>query len=152
MNRFVPDDEAGESGPHFLDEATLDTPVMALSGATREVLRVGDLIEVMLMRASEAFSRNDVNDLGDIEKYERQVDLLQQEVKIFLSRLGRDGLNEEDGRRSIVIIDYAINLEHMGDIIEKGLCEQIAKKVRGGAAILRGRLSGAEGPFRSHHR
>ncbi|PLU83066.1 sodium:phosphate symporter [Sinorhizobium medicae] len=132
MNRFVPDDEAGESGPHFLDEATLDTPVMALSGATREVLRVGDLIEVMLMRASEAFSRNDVNDLGDIEKYERQVDLLQQEVKIFLSRLGRDGLNEEDGRRSIVVIDYAINLEHMGDIIEKGLCEQIAKKVRGG--------------------
>lgn len=31
-----------------------------------------------------------------------------------------------------MIIDYAINLEHMGDIIEKGLCEQIAKKVRGG--------------------
>ncbi|MDW9827530.1 Na/Pi cotransporter family protein [Sinorhizobium meliloti] len=132
MNRFFPDDEAAETGPRYLDEAALDTPVMALSGATREVLRVGDLIEVMLMRASEAFSKNDVNELGDIENIERQVDLLQQEVKIFLSRLGRDGLNEEDGRRSIVIIDYAINLEHMGDIIEKGLCEQIAKKVRGG--------------------
>lgn len=132
MNRFFPDDEATETGPRYLDEAALDTPVMALSGATREVLRVGDLIEVMLMRASEAFSKNDVNELGDIENIERQVDLLQQEVKIFLSRLGRDGLNEEDGRRSIVIIDYAINLEHMGDIIEKGLCEQIAKKVRGG--------------------
>jgi phosphate:Na+ symporter len=132
MTRFFPDDEAAETGPRYLDEAALDTPVMALSGATREVLRVGDLIEVMLMRASEAFSKNDVNELGDIENIERQVDLLQQEVKIFLSRLGRDGLNEEDGRRSIVIIDYAINLEHMGDIIEKGLCEQIAKKVRGG--------------------
>ena len=132
MSRFIPDEEGGEAGPRYLDEAALDTPVMALSGATREVLRVGDVIEAMLTRASSAFGKNDLSELSDIGKMERQVDLLQQEVKIFLSRLGRDGLNEEDGRRSIVIIDYAINLEHMGDIIEKGLCEQIAKKVSGG--------------------
>lgn len=132
MRRFVPDVEGGDAGPRYLDEATLDTPVMALSGATREVLRVGDLIEAMLIHASNAFSNNDVSELRNIGKLEKQVDLLQQEVKIFLSRLGRDGLDEEDGRRSIVIIDYAINLEHMGDIIEKGLCDQISKKVTNG--------------------
>ncbi|OAP42459.1 sodium:phosphate symporter [Sinorhizobium glycinis] len=132
MSRLVPDEEVSETGPRYLDDAALDTPVMALSGATREVLRVGDLIEAMLIRASAAFNKNDLSELSDIGKMERQVDLLQQEVKIFLSRLGRHGLNEEDGRRSIVIIDYAINLEHMGDIIEKGLCEQIRKKVSNG--------------------
>ncbi|AFL52230.1 phosphate:Na+ symporter [Sinorhizobium fredii] len=132
MSRLIPDEEVSETGPRYLDVAALDTPVMALSGATREVLRVGDLIEAMLIRASSAFNKNDLSELGDIGKMERQVDLLQQEVKIFLSRLGRHGLNEEDGRRSIVIIDYAINLEHMGDIIEKGLCEQIRKKVANG--------------------
>ncbi|WEX87125.1 Na/Pi cotransporter family protein [Sinorhizobium garamanticum] len=132
MSRFVPDEEAGETGPRYLDEATLDTPVMALSAATREVLRVGDLVEAMLTHASNAFDNNDLGELHDIGKMEKQVDLLQQEVKIFLSRLGRDGLGAEDGRRSIVIIDYAINLEHMGDIIEKGLCEQIGKKVTNG--------------------
>jgi phosphate:Na+ symporter len=132
MSRLVPDEEVSDTGPRYLDSAALDTPVMALSGATREVLRVGDLIEAMLMRTSAAFNRNDLGELHDIGKMEKQVDLLQQEVKIFLSRLGRDGVNEEDGRRSIVIIDYAINLEHMGDIIEKGLCEQIRKKVTNG--------------------
>ncbi|AUX76324.1 Na/Pi cotransporter family protein [Sinorhizobium fredii] len=132
MSRLVPDEEVSETGPRYLDDAALDTPVMALSGATREVLRVGDVIEGMLLRASAAFNKNDLGELGDIGKMEKQVDLLQQEVKIFLSRLGRHGLNEEDGRRSIVIIDYAINLEHMGDIIEKGLCEQIRKKVING--------------------
>jgi phosphate:Na+ symporter len=132
MARFIPDGEAEETGPRYLDETTLNTPVMALSGATREVLRVGDLVEAMLMRAANAFNNNDLSDIRDIGKFEKQVDQLQQEVKIFLSRLGRDGLSAEDGRRSIVIIDYAINLEHMGDIIEKGLCEQITKKVSNG--------------------
>ncbi|HEV7305165.1 Na/Pi cotransporter family protein [Ensifer sp.] len=132
MARFIPDSETEDTGPRYLDVATLNTPVMALSGATREVLRVGDLVEMMLMRAANAFNNNDLSDIRDIGKFEKQVDLLQQEVKIFLSRLGRDGLGPEDGRRSIVIIDYAINLEHMGDIIEKGLCEQITKKVNNG--------------------
>ncbi|PYE31897.1 PhoU domain-containing protein [Rhizobium sp. PP-WC-1G-195] len=59
---------------------------------------------------------------------ERRVDSLQQEVKVYLSKLGREGLTEEDGRWSIVIIDYAINLEHIGDIIEKGLLPQVVKK------------------------
>ncbi|MEI3855062.1 MULTISPECIES: Na/Pi cotransporter family protein [Sinorhizobium/Ensifer group] len=132
MVRFIPDTETEESGPRYLDENALHTPVMALSGATREVLRVGDLVEMMLMRAANAFENNDLSGIRDIAKFEKQVDQLQQEVKIFLSRLGRDGLSQEDGRRSIVIIDYAINLEHMGDIIEKGLCEEIAKKVNNG--------------------
>jgi phosphate:Na+ symporter len=132
MIRFIPDAETEESGPRYLDESTLHTPVMALSGATREVLRVGDLVEIMLMRAAAAFENNDLSEIRDVAKFEKQVDQLQQEVKIFLSRLGRDGLSQEDGRRSIVIIDYAINLEHMGDIIEKGLCEEIVKKVDNG--------------------
>ncbi len=132
MTRFIPDSETDETGPRYLDENVLHTPVMALSGATREVLRVGDLIEMMLIRAQTAFNNNELSEIRDVGKFEKQVDLLQQEVKIFLSRLGRDGLSPEDGRRSIVIIDYAINLEHMGDIIEKGLCEQIGKKVNNG--------------------
>ncbi|MCA1365876.1 Na/Pi cotransporter family protein [Bradyrhizobium sp. BRP14] len=132
IRRFIPDQETGETGPRYLDEAVLDTPVMALSGATREVLRVGDLIEAMLIRASNAFNNNDLSELRDIAPLEKQVDVLQQEVKIFLSRLGRHSLNEEDGRRSMLIIEYAVNLEHIGDIIEKGLCDQIGKKVTNG--------------------
>ena len=95
----------------------------------REVLGVGDLIERMLIRSSEAFQHNDMSKLAEIPSLEKKVDLLQQEVKIYLSKLGRVGLSDENARRSIVIIDYAINLEHIGDIIEKGLLEQVGKKV-----------------------
>jgi phosphate:Na+ symporter len=101
---------------------------VALASATREVLGVGDLIERMLIRASDAFEQNDLTKLKEIPMLEKRVDSLQQEVKVYLSKLGREGLSEENGRHSIIIIDYAINLEHIGDIIEKGLLPQITKK------------------------
>jgi phosphate:Na+ symporter len=127
--RLVPDDVQPDQGPKFLDMQELSTPVVALASATREVLGVGDLIERMLLRASDAFEHNDMSKLAEIPALEKRVDLLQQEVKVYLSKLGRGGLSDENARRSIVIIDYAINLEHMGDIIEKGLLEQVGKKV-----------------------
>lgn len=102
--------------------------MIALASATREVLGIGDLIERMLIRASETFEKNDISKSNEIPSLERRVDSLQQEVKVYLSKLGREGLTEENGRRSIVIIDYAINLEHIGDIIEKGLLPQVVKK------------------------
>jgi phosphate:Na+ symporter len=132
MLRLIPDEPKAETGPLYLDDRALTTPVIALSGATREVLRVGDLIETMLIATMNAFNHNDLKELKDIGNLEKQVDMLQQEVKLYLSRLGRGGLNDEHGRRSIVIIDYAINLEHMGDIIEKGLTAQVKKKIDNG--------------------
>ena len=128
MLRLVPEEAQADNAPKYLDSQELATPVVALASATRETLGVGDLIERMLMRASDAFERNDLSKLQEITSLEKRVDSLQQEVKIYLSKLGRDGLSEENGRRSIVIIDYAINLEHIGDIIERGLLSQVAKK------------------------
>ncbi len=129
MARLVREEARAESGPRFLDERELATPVVVLASATREVLAVGDLIERMLMCIADALERNDTGPLAEVPALEKRVDLLQQEVKIYLSKLKSEGLDEEHGRRSIVIIDYAINLEHIGDIIEKGLREQVAKKI-----------------------
>ncbi|MFS8112721.1 Na/Pi cotransporter family protein [Rhizobium jaguaris] len=129
MQRVIPDDPLADDGPKFLDQQALNTPVVALASATREVLGVGDLIERMLIRTENALNNSDLAPLKEIAVLEKRVDRIQQEVKIYLSKLGREGLDDENARRSIVIIDYAINLEHIGDIIEKGLAEQVAKKI-----------------------
>ncbi|MDK4731041.1 Na/Pi cotransporter family protein [Rhizobium sp. CNPSo 3490] len=129
MTRLVPDQAEPDTAPKYLDAHELSTPVIALASATREVLGIGDLIERMLIRVSEAFEGNDSSKLSEIATLEERVDKLQQAVKVYLSKLGREGLSDENARRSIVVIDYAINLEHMGDIIEKGLLEQVRKKI-----------------------
>ena len=132
MTRLVPDDPKGDDGAKFLDPQALETPVVALANATREVLGIGDLIEKMLIQCQKAFVQNDLAPLREVASLEKKVDRLQQEVKIYLSRLGRATSDEANDRRSMVIIEYAINLEHIGDIIEKGLNDQIAKKISKG--------------------
>ncbi|MFN7023504.1 MAG: Na/Pi cotransporter family protein [Pseudorhizobium sp.] len=129
MKRWIPAEEDPDTGPKFLDPEALSTPVVALANATREVLGVGDLVERMLVRVESAFRNNDLAQLSEIEALEKRVDRLQQDVKVYLSKLGRERADGDNGRRSIAIIDYAINLEHVGDIIEKGLSEQVRKKV-----------------------
>lgn len=128
MLRLVPEEHHPDNAPRYLNQSELSTPVVALASATRETLGVGDLIERMLTRASDAFEQGDLSKLKEILSLEKRVDTLQQEVKAYLSKLGREGLSEENSRRSIAIIDYAINLEHIGDIIEKGLLPQVTKK------------------------
>ncbi|MGV3548599.1 Na/Pi cotransporter family protein [Rhizobium sp.] len=131
MARLIADDPKSEDGPRFLDAQALGTPVVALANATREVLGIGDMIEKMLISCEKAFTTDNLAPLKEVAALEKRVDQLQQEVKIYLSRLGRD-TGEVNDRRSIAIIEYAINLEHTGDIIEKGLVEQITKKVSKG--------------------
>lgn len=128
MVRLVPDEDgASDHRSKYLDEEELSAPVMALASATRETLGVGDLVERMLVQVRDAFEHKDLLKLKEIPSLERRVDSLQQDVKIYLSKLGREGLTEENGRRSIVILDYAINLEHIGGIVEKGLLPQVTK-------------------------
>ena len=129
MARLIPDDAQQDTAPKFLDRAELSTPVVALASATREVLGVGDMIERMLLKTAEAFRGSDMSQLAEIAQLEKRVDSLQQEVKVYLAMLSRVGLSDENSRRSIHIIDYAINLEHIGDIIEKGLLPQVTKKI-----------------------
>jgi phosphate:Na+ symporter len=132
MSVLIPEQTHNESAPKYLDQEELSTPVVALTNAAREVLGVGDVIERMLLKVSDAFEQNNAARLKDIPVLERQVDRLQQAVKVYLSKLGRTGLSEDEGRRSIVIIDYAINLEHIGDIVEKGLLPEVTKKIAQG--------------------
>jgi phosphate:Na+ symporter len=122
MLRMVPD-VIPEDVPRYLDEDKLSIPVVALANATREVLGVGDLIERMLLSTSQALEKNDLTKAEMISSLETRVDRLQQDVKVYLSKLGREDLIEDHRRRSIAILDYAINLEHIGDIIEKGLLQ-----------------------------
>ncbi len=128
MKSLIADDAAAEFGPKYLDEQELSTPVVALASATREVLGIGDLVERMLVRTADSFDRYNPSRLQEVSLLEGRVDLLQQEVKLYLSKLGPAGLNTEDSGRSAAIIDYAINLEHIGDILEKSLVPEIAKK------------------------
>lgn len=129
LRRLLPDQEQqGDDAPQWLEETALETPQMALAGASRQALDIGDVIERMLDQTRVAFRKSDDAPLEEVVALEQRVDLRQQQVKTYLSRLGR-GATEAERRHTINILDYVINLEHVGDIIDRGLAVQVRKKI-----------------------
>jgi phosphate:Na+ symporter len=51
-------------------------------------------------------------------------------VKLYITKLTRESLNERDAHRAMEIISFSINLEHVGDIIDKNLLEAASKKLK----------------------
>ena len=128
--RFLPDKKrpADESAPRYLDEAALDTPLLALSNAARETLRMGDVIETMLRDVMTALMTNDRALAASVSKRDNIVDKLDDAIKLYVTKLTRDSLDDREGRRAMEIVSFTINLEHVGDIIDKNLCELAVKK------------------------
>lgn len=126
---LLPEQKQDELESSYLDSNDLDRPIAALASASREVMVVGDLVERMLAQAAEAMNCNDPSKLRGIPVLEGRVDRIQHGIKVYLAKLGHDALSAEDHRRSLDIVEYAINLEHIGDIIEKGILPEIAKKI-----------------------
>jgi phosphate:Na+ symporter len=122
--------EADSSQPRYLDESALETPSLALADAARETLRTGDLIEVMLRKVMAAMMTGDRALVDEVSKTDNIVDSLDEAIKLYVTKLTRGSLDENEGRRAMEIISFAINLEHIGDIIDKNLSELATKKIK----------------------
>jgi len=121
---------ADPSVPRYLDDAALETPPLALANAARETLRMGDTIEAMLREVMTALMTNDRKLAADVARMDDVVDRLNEAIKLYITKLTRDSLDDREGRRAMEIVSFTINLEHIGDIIDKNLSELAAKKIK----------------------
>ncbi len=118
-----------QTEPRFLDEAAIDTPALALANAARETLRIGDTVEQMLHGLLEVIRTNDLAKVEEIIRLDDDVDRLYTAVKLYLTKISREALDERDSRRWAEIISLTINLEHVGDILERILIDLRDKKI-----------------------
>jgi phosphate:Na+ symporter len=121
---------ADASVPRYLDEAALENPPLALANAARETLRMGDTVEAMLREVMAALMTNDRKLASDVSRLDNVADRLNEAIKLYITKLTRDSLDEREGRRAMEIVSFTINLEHIGDIVDKNLCELAAKKIK----------------------
>ena len=118
------------SAPRYLDESAVEMPSLALADAARETLRMGDFVEVMLRQVMVAMMTNDRPLVAEVSRMDNVVDRLDEAIKLYVTKLTRGSLDEREGRRAMEIVSFAINLEHIGDIIDKNMCEVATKKIR----------------------
>jgi phosphate:Na+ symporter len=122
--------ETDPSRPRYLDESALETPSLALADAARETLHMGDIVEIMLRKVMAAMMTNDRSLVDQVSKMDNSVDNLDEAIKLYVTKLTRGSLDEHEGRRAMEIISFTINLEHIGDIIDKNLSELATKKIK----------------------
>ncbi|MFO1208089.1 MAG: Na/Pi cotransporter family protein [Amaricoccus sp.] len=130
LERFVPDPGPETSGPRLdhLDPSLLDRPPLALNAATRAVLGLADKVELMLREAIRTFDDADRRRIKDLEGLEDEVDADQEAIKLYLAKLMQTQLSAEESARVLEVVQFTTNLEHIGDIIDKGLLRLAAKK------------------------
>jgi phosphate:Na+ symporter len=122
-NWLLPDrpDTGGVARPRHLDATALATPSLALANAVRETLRIGDLVETMLHHLLEVLRSNQPALSKELRRLDDDVDALYSAVKLYLAQVPREALSEQDSRRWAEILEWAVNLEQAGGIIERML-------------------------------
>ena len=130
--KLLPDRKqaADPAAPRYLDESAIETPSLALANAARETLRMGDAVETMLKQVMVALMTNDRTLVAEVSRMDNTVDSLNEAIKLYVTDLTRSNLDEQEAKRAMEIVSFAINLEHVGDIIEKNLSEHAAKKIK----------------------
>jgi phosphate:Na+ symporter len=118
------------SAPRYLDESLLEAPSLALADAARETMHMGDVVETMLRDVMTALMTNNRALIADVSRMDNVVDRLDEAIKLYVTKLTRGSLGEREGRRAMEVISFAINLEHIGDIIDRNLCEVAVKKIK----------------------
>ncbi|MDW8844306.1 Na/Pi cotransporter family protein [Erwinia sp. MMLR14_017] len=118
--RLIGDEKESELRlkPRHLDKSALDTPALALANASRETLRMGDVLEQMLATFSKVV-HGELREEREIRKLDDDVDVLYTAIKLYLAQMPKEDLPEEDSQRWAEIIEMALNLEMAGDILER---------------------------------
>ncbi len=132
VGRFMPDRQSADTvvAPRYLDPNVLDSPTEALACAMREALHLGDRVELMLRDTMTLLEKDELKLSRAIAQADDGVDSIHEAIKLYLVRVSRNELSDEEGRRLLEIITLITNLEHIGDIIDKNLRELAEKKIR----------------------
>jgi len=116
--------------PRYLDEIALQMPSQALACASREVIRMSEIVETMLRESIPVMLANDRHAVNDLASRDDAVDVLHDAIKRYVTKITREPLSDEDRRWASAIMTAVINLEHIGDIIDKNLLEIAQKKIK----------------------
>jgi len=115
-----------------LDPTALATPSLAISCAVREAMHQADVVENMLTGMMRVIKSNDSALSLELRKLDDTVDELYSDIKYYLTKISREALSDSEGQRWIDIISFTINMEQIGDIVERVLIDIEDKKIKTG--------------------
>lgn len=139
LMRVVPETArpADPGKPLYLESAGLDSASVALANATRETLRMADMMEAMLRGSIEAFRGGDRAMAAGVAAGDRAIGQLGSAIRAYLVAVsGEQTLDSTaEGTRLQDILAAVINIEHVSDIVANGLMDALARRQKRGIVL-----------------
>ena len=131
LDRIFPvkENSNGPQKPHLLDPTAIETPVVALSCAAREALRMGEYVETMIQGVMVSIKENDLAKTEALIEMDDLVDSAYKEIKLYIAQISQQEVDKQESHRIAEILAFTTNLEHIGDITEN-LLELVNKKIK----------------------
>jgi len=118
-----------------LDGSALADPERALMLAHREVLRMTGPVRSMLSAIPTIFEEDDERLLQDTTAMDDKVDLYQEVIETYVSRLDPEMLTPETGRMRSKLLLVTAELERIGDVVSLEIDALARRKIRLGSAF-----------------
>ncbi len=113
-----------------LDERVINNPQMALSSVTREILRMGEIIETMIRPVMELYESGDMEKIQCVQELDKGVNAALSEIRRYVANIPREKMTKAEAKHARELTEYAINLEVAGDIVAKTLLRLAKNKAR----------------------
>jgi phosphate:Na+ symporter len=137
--RLLPDPpQPSDPGrPLYLETAALDSATVALANATRESLRMADMVEGMLKNSLEAFRTQNRELASSVSATDRAIRQLGSAIRGYLVAIGSEQTLDDarEGARLQDILSAVINVEHVSDIVANSLMESAVKQQKRGQSL-----------------
>ncbi|GJL81959.1 MAG: Na/Pi cotransporter [marine bacterium B5-7] len=134
LDKWMPENMRIERDPgasRLLDIEYYDDIDSALSVASRETVRLGEIVEEMYRDLIIALRTNDRVLAKEIATRDDYVDSLHRQIKLYVSRATRNQMSDEQSMRATQVLTFVTDLEHIADIIESSAGLARRKAVRG---------------------
>ncbi len=99
----------------YIDERLLATPPIALSQASREVLRLGKIVLEQFNVAIDAFITKNESLAYKVFEIEKQVNALNRSILVYLVKLDKEALDDSQKDKLITLMNSINDIERVGD-------------------------------------
>ena len=142
LTRWLPDPPVptDPARPIYLETAALESATVALANASRETLRMADMVDSMLRDTLSIIYRDDRLGAETVSATARAVDRLGEAIRRYLADVADDQSrnSQREGARGQEILSAVINLEHAADIIANSLVEFSMRSLKRGEKLAAG--------------
>jgi len=119
VTKLVPDSKGEKlSETRYIDKRFLNNPAFALSQATRETLRMGQLAREAFSNAIEYFNTRDKSLYQRSVILEDTIDTLEREITDYIVLTSEKSLSAEASNHAFIILQSLNDIERIGDHCE----------------------------------